>query len=542
MKITNKPIHPFLITAYPILALAAGNAQEIAPLQALRSLLLTEIVMLLLVLVLRRIYRSWLKAGILSSILTLLFFSYGHVYAEIEDFTVAGFNIGRHRYLLLLCTFLIVCAVLVLHRKKQQQLQRITNFFNTFGFVALLFPIISLVAFGIRIQDVGASYLSDHETSDLHFVMEGDPLDIYYIILDSYGREDILEDLYGIDNSSFIEALRQRGFYVADQSISNHVATAFSLASSMNMGYIQDLMIDLPPGTYPGPLVDPIQHSIVRAQLESLGYSTVALTSGWTTTTIIDADYFLSPDMLGSESGYKYGEAWLNDFETLLIGTTVLVVPLDYIEREGIRDNLRGLANFSGWEGQRQIVLAAFEHLQSAPSIPGPKFTFAHIISPHRPYLFGPNGERIVQSGPTTLDETGSQLEATEEVSYYYDQMQYINKLTLQTIDSILANSARKPVIILQSDTGPAFDMNWAEPDVINLKTKVAILAAFYFPDGCERSLYPEISPVNEFRILFNCYFGGDYELLADRTYYTDHHSKTGYEFIPVETLLEDNP
>ncbi len=310
----------------------------------------------------------------------------------------------------------------------------------------------------------------------------------------------------------------------------------------MNMDYIQDLGIDLPPGTYPGPLVDPIQHSIVRADLESLGYSTVALTSGWATTTIIDADYFLSPDTLESESGNKYGELWLNDFETLLIGTTVLVVPLDYIEREGIRDNLRGLANFSGWEGQCQIVLAAFEQLKSVPSIPGPKFTFAHIISPHRPDLFGPNGGRIVQSGPTTLDDVGSQLEAKEEVSYYYDQMQYINKLTLQTIDSILANSARKPVIILQSDTGPAFDMNWAEPDPINLKTKIAILAAFNFPDGCERLLYPEISPVNEFRILFDCYFGGDYEMLSDRTFYTDHHSKTGYEFIPVETLLEDNP
>ncbi len=496
----------------------------------------------MLVLLLRRIYRSWLKGGILGLILSLLFFSYGHVYTVIEDFTIAGFNLGRHRYLMLLCIGLIICAVLILRRRETQQLQRITNFFNVFGLVAILFPIFSLVTFGIRYQNVESPSLSNRETSDLHFVMEGELPDIYYIILDSYGREDILKDLYGIDNSSFTEALRQRGFYVADQSISNHVATAFSLASSMNMDYVQDLGIELPPGTYPGPLVDPIRNSIVRAELESLGYAIVALTSGWATTTIIDADYFLSPDMLESESGYKYGDLWLNDFETLLIGTTVLIVPLDYIEHEGISDNLRGLANFSGWEGQRQIVLAAFEHLQAVPSISGPKFTFAHIISPHRPYLFGPNGERIVQSGPKTLDDVGSQFEPKEEVSYYADQMQYINKLTLETIDSILANSARKPVIILQSDTGPAFDMNWDEPDSVNLETKVAILAAFYFPDGYDRPLYPEISPVNIFRILFNCYFDGDYEMLVDRTYYTNHHSKTGYEFTPVETLLDEKP
>ncbi len=44
MKFTEKPLHPFLLTAYPILALAAGNAQEIPPVQALRALLVAEVV------------------------------------------------------------------------------------------------------------------------------------------------------------------------------------------------------------------------------------------------------------------------------------------------------------------------------------------------------------------------------------------------------------------------------------------------------------------------------------------------------------------
>jgi hypothetical protein len=535
----TKTIYPFLIAAYPILALAANNAQEIPPIQAWRALLLTEIVVLLILGLFQWVYHSWQKSGILSSTLVLIFFSYGHIYAIIENFTIAGFNIGRHRYLLLFCAGLAVGVILFLRKIESQRLLEITRSLNVFGILVLVFPLYSLTAFEFRSHNVDSSFSPNTETSDLHFVMEGELPDIYYIILDSYGREDILRDFYGIDNSSFIEDLRQRGFYVADQSVPNHVATAFSLASSLNMNYVQDLGIDLPPGTYPGSLVDPIRNSIVRAELESLGYSVAALTSGWETTTIVDADYFLSPDMLSSEAGYEFKEYWLNNFERLLLETTVLLVPIDYIEYQVVRNNLSELANFSGWEGHRQIVLAAFENLKTVPSIQGPKFIFAHIISPHRPYLFDSEGNRVIQSGPTTLDDLGSTIAPKDEVHYYADQMMYINTLTLETIDTILANSPREPVIILQSDTGPAFDMDWEHPDRLNLQTKTAMLSAFYFPDGCDSYLYSEISPVNIFRVLFNCYFDGHYPLLVDRTFFTDHHSKTEYQFIPIEDLLE---
>jgi hypothetical protein len=39
--------------------------------------------------------------------------------------------------------------------------------------------------------------------------------DVYYIILDGYGRQDVLQREYGFDNSEFINALQSRAFYVA---------------------------------------------------------------------------------------------------------------------------------------------------------------------------------------------------------------------------------------------------------------------------------------------------------------------------------------
>jgi hypothetical protein len=56
-------------------------------------------------------------------------------------------------------------------------------------------------------------------------------------------------------------------------------------------------------------------------------------------------------------------------------------------------------------------------------------------------------------------------------------------------------------------------------------------------PDVVKAKLYPGISPVNSFRVLFNAYFGADYRLLPDRNYYSNY--ATPYEYTVVE---DSNP
>ena len=67
-----------------------------------------------------------------------------------------------------------------------------------------------------------------------------DQPDIYYIITDEYARADVLEEFYDHDNSGFLDQLRERGFYVAEQSFSNYALTFLSLASSLDMRYVND--------------------------------------------------------------------------------------------------------------------------------------------------------------------------------------------------------------------------------------------------------------------------------------------------------------
>ena len=44
------------------------------------------------------------------------------------------------------------------------------------------------------------------------------------------------------------------------------------------------------------------------------------------------------------------------------------------------------------------------------------------------------------------------------------------------------------------------------------------ILNAYFFPDGDYSAMYPEISPVNTFRVVFDTYFSEEYPLLKDQS------------------------
>ncbi len=231
-----------------------------------------------------------------------------------------------------------------------------------------------------------------------------------------------------------------------------------------------------------------------------------------------------------------------NSFESFLISTTWLRFPLDALEARHLATLAESLDVLEGNEAQRQLVLWSFDQLERIPPLQGPKFVFAHFVSPHRPYLFGPNGERTPSSGALNFDDSIPTTDVAQEFGEYRDQLLYINKRTLEMLDVLLENSSTDPIIILQSDTGPAFGFDWSNPDQKNLLTKIGILNAYHLPAGCDPQLYPTISPVNSFRVVFDCVFGGDYALRPDATYYSDHHSPNGYIFTPIDELLTPTP
>ncbi len=263
----------------------------------------------------------------------------------------------------------------------------------------------------------------------------------------------------------------------------------------------------------------------------------MATTTGLVATELDDADYFLAPQSATGRLGEFAASGAVTPFEGFLIDTSALKIVLDLDRLSLNRWLVERLED--AFYVEREIILSAFQHLEEAPSIPGPKFVFVHIISPHGPYIFGPNGEPVTNEGPFTLTENEVDEDRARDVPRYLDQLVYVNSRLVSAIDAILSNSDRPPIIILQSDHGPGFGKRWANPTHPEMTDRYSILNAYYFPDGCSDQLYPTISPVNTFRLIFRCYFQGDYPPLEDIAFVSNYTGSKPYDFVPLEEALQ---
>ena len=104
-----------------------------------------------------------------------------------------------------------------------------------------------------------------------------------------------------------------------------------------------------------------------------------------------------------------------------------------------------------------------------------------------------------------------------------------------KSIDAILRNSLSPPIIVLQSDHGYGRGEAWKGLGAPALEERTSILNAYLVPDPCRDSLYPSITPVNSFRVLFDCAFSATLPLLPDLTYYSPNPADSGYQFHLVE-------
>jgi len=488
------PFHPFLFAIYPILALLAFNISEVDFLSGLRSLLLSMLLAGLLMFVTYWVYRDWRRAALFSTILLILFFSYGHVYILLKGVNV---NLFRHRTLIPVWFGLSALMIWWIGRKLLN-ITSVTYTLNVIGLFLLILPIVQLISFSVQSKISQTS--AEKNTSALSLKVGSQPPDIYYIILDGYGRADVLKNEYGYDNSDFLNALRDQGFFIADCSLSNYAQTQMSLASSLNFNYIDALSDHFIPGSEDRTGLDVlIHHGAVRESLEKAGYTTVAFSTGFLATELTDADYFLSP-------GYSWGE--LNEFEALLMQTTFARL---------IQDGNRFSMQTSGSERFRERTLFTLDKLDELSYIQGPKFVFVHIIAPHPPYVFGPTG------GPVEPAEVGT-TKTQEGASHYRDQVIYISSRMMEIVPKIIANSATPPIIVIQGDHGPTVPSS--------RQARMSNLSAFFLP-GVNTQLYSTITPVNVFRIVFNAYFGQNLELLDDVSLYSDYDDPFNWKVVP---------
>lgn len=512
-------IHPFLFAAYPVLSLLAHNIGQVTWVVAIRPLIVSLVLALGLLSIGKLATGTWERSGIITSLILILFFSYGHIYDLLKSTTILGILIARHRYLMPLWAILFMSGLLI--SRFRRRVQRWTYFLNVFSIILLVYPFMQLSWFAIRsqIQPATSQYIIGEAVPLGKYDFEGLP-DIYYIILDEYPRQDVLQESYDFDNSEFLEDLRELGFYVAEKSQSNYAQSELSLASSLNFNYLRELGVGLNPSSIDRAALWPlIKKSAARKKLEMLEYTIVAFETGYSWSQWEDADIYSGPSKgIFARSNLSGG---LSDFEVLFLRKSGAIILADgkIFLPNAFTPYLQRPARW-GYE----LVTFVLDQLALLPELSDPKFVFAHILAPHPPYVFSTSGDYI---GDQYLREGG--LGGEEElyshnVEGHRRSLTYINSRILQLVDEIIAKSKKPPIIILQADHGVPFSSH---------EDRMAILNAYYLPLGGDELLYENISPVNTFRVVFNYYFDEELDLLKDESYFSSY--SLPYEFIPVK-------
>ncbi len=512
-----RPIfHPFLFAWAPALFLYSRNFQEIEASELPLPLALLALLAGVLFLAGRLILKDRAFAAATVSLLLLLFFSYGRFHELAQEWTVAGIRVGGHRFLLPLWAA-VFAALFLAGRRFRGRLSSWTAVFTVVGLVLVGLPLLGIARQAIRAERAGPAVALPPVPLRPPEGGGGLP-NVYYVILDAYARGDILREVYGFDNSEFLDALKSRGFYVAERARSNYDLSLISLASSLNWSYLDEKRFRASKIGYPRSL---LLNNRTAASLRGLGYRFAAFSSGYDKTELRAADLYFSCGWSPSE------------FQNELINATPLPPLLALLGGESAQ-----------YRRHRQRILFALEEIPETALLPGPLFVFAHLGAPHPPFVFGENGEPVqladyFLSGDAAgfLDRLGISREEYRE--RYVRQLKFMNRKVLEMVDGLLRRSSRPPIIILQADHGPRSEYVFCEFEKSNVREGLSILNAYHLPDGGEKALYPGITPANTFRAIFNHYFGAGLEMLADRSYFTDwRDGYFAFREVPPEARL----
>lgn len=512
-RLKEIPLYPFLIAIFPVLALLGHNISEIDPQQALRSIAFSLALCAGSLLFFHLFAKEPGRAALATGAGLIVFYSYGHVYRFFHGEEGLVGILGRHRHLLPLAIMVMLVATLLIQRVSHPRSQIPT--LNTLGLLLLVYPTFQLVSYQVgrevaRSKMVGRSpesELLELTLEDISGRLPEMTPDIYYIVLDAYGRSDALESHFGFDNSLFLNSLRELGFTIAGCSQSNYSSTILSIPSTLNMQYIDTLLGERGQATVPV-MVELSNDNAIRRTLERIGYQSVSFESGYSVSEWENAEYYY--DLPRTPLRWLRG---LNEFESLLLDTSVLRVLRDVEGGTPIR--LPTFLDYAYFRHRRQI-LNVLDHLPEIAENPAPTFTIAHVLAPHEPFVFDANGEHVTQSETFTLKPDILREDKPAYTRGYTNQIQFINKRVLAIVRGLLERSSQPPIIILQGDHGPKRNMS-------SNVARVAILNAYYLPGADPNSVYPSISPVNTFRLLLDIYFEADLPLLPDEAYLSSH-------------------
>ena len=494
-------LHPFLVAAFPVVYLFAANVREQLSLEPLWMPLgvvlgAAAVTLLIAVAVGHLLGASPARSSLIASLLIVLAMTYGHAWNMVGELA------GSQGLLLGAWAVVAVAGVIAVARLRRGAVARLTMAANVAAALLILINLIPIAQLATRTNSVGQEAPTASQGAG---PAVGATRDVWYLVFDRYAGVPGLAETYGFDNEPFLDALRDRGFTVAEGATANYLKTAHSIASSLNMDELDaDALADeaSAPDDWT-PLYRRLQTShAVERFLHARGYRYLHLGLRRGATYTNDA----------ADVVFTLGDT--TEFSSVLADTTILVGL-----QEILPDEL-ATGTDAFYPAQTLFQLDKLEEIAGAPGL---NFVFGHLLLPHPPYAFNADGSRVTEE--QRASRTGDEQ--------YLEQLQYANARILRLLDLLHAGPPESwPIVVLAADEGPfppryAADevaFKWLEATPEELLRKFSIFTAVSVPgsdaaDLAAAGFSDTVTPVNLLRAVFNAAFDAGLPMLPDRNW-----------------------
>jgi len=486
--------------AWPLLQFYGHNWREIDEWQTLlAAFALAALSAALAYGLLRLLFRSTDPArhANLLIVLVVLFFNY-HAFdillRDVLEYPKDEFGFVKARYVLILWTLSTLLAAGITWRLARGR--RAWVGLSTVVGVALTLSCVQVLA-GV-IADGSTAEVSAAPAPNATGDFARRP-NIYFFLLDAYARQDTLEDI-GFENGEFLDAMAERGFSLVPDSYANYPKTFLSLGTTFNMDYL----VEAGEGTV-GPSRD--YHLLLSGnnntvnRLKANGYRFL-LAAHSTNTCNGFEDLCIRGDRdIGLLS---VGELEIN----LLQMTPVFVVANRFFPH---------LLGFKDIIPETIEATVRREVYGPGASAGVPTFLFYHNLAAHGSQY----GKGCDAFAP--YDRPLEAVHRTKDIKLYLTTIGCLNQKIIDLTDAIIERDP-EAILIIQSDHGLSLDKwreyeEWTPQD---LQFRFGVLNLMRLPEDCRDQLYPTMSPVNTFRLLFACLAGEAPDFLPDESYWVD--------------------
>ncbi len=340
--------------------------------------------------------------------------------------------------------------------------------------------------------------------------------DIYLIVLDSMGREDVLKELYQADLSGVRRDLEALGFAIPTKARSPYAQTMLSLAAILNLSTVDAVAEAVGSGAQSRhPLAYLVKNNALMQLARRAGYRVLDVGSEFGATEGLGAEARSSPQ-------------GLSELQNVALRMTPLAaLPLQRWSVDGHRAN----------------ILRQFEALRRIARDPDerPRFVFAHILAPHPPFVFEHDGaRRLLPNGPFSTGDGDKYPGTSDDYRAGYAAQVGFVVTQLKDVLSVIGRqqAGRTAAVMITGDHGPGNQLQWEDPSATNMTERMSVFSAYHFPHVEPERFYPTISPVNAGRILANTYLGASLPLLPDQSAFSTWSRP--YDFLPIGPDAQD--